>query len=290
MLKEALSQGKFAVTAEVAPPKGVDFTEVIEVAHLLKGKVDGVNVTDFQSAVLRATSLVTCHFLHDHGLDPIFQMTGRDRNRIAIQGELMAAYLLGIRNVLALTGDHPFVGDHKGAKPVFDLDSIGILQAGNSLRNGKDMAGNTLKGTPDYFLGAIVTPFFDPLEAQILKMEKKIEAGAEFFQTQAVYDLDTVYRFRNATRHLNTKVLMGVVPLKSAGMAKFMNGNVPGIYVPDEIINRIAKAEKPVGEGIKIAAEFIKQLKSEGLCDGVHIMAIGGEKNVPRILEAAGLL
>lgn len=292
MLREAFANKDFVVTAEIAPPKGVDFTHIRELAHLMKGKVDGVNVTDYQSAVLKAPSMVTCHILWEEGLDPIFQMTGRDRNRIAIQGDLLGAYLLGIRNVLALTGDHTYVGDHKGAKPVFDLDSVGILKAASALNSGVDMEGNKLEGAPEFFLGATVTPFYDPLEAQILKMEKKIEAGAVFFQTQAVYDMETVYKFKEAIKHLNSKakILIGVIPLKSAGMAKFMNQNVPGVYVPDDIINRISKAEKPVSEGIKIAAEFIVELKKEKLFDGVHIMAIGAEKNVPKILETAGLL
>ncbi len=290
MLRDAFSSKKFVITAEIAPPKGVDFTHIRELAQLMKGKVDGVNVTDFQGAVLKAPSLVTCHILWEEGLEPVFQITGRDRNRIAIQGDLLGAYLLGVRNVLALTGDHTYVGDHKGAKPVFDLDSVGILQAALALKRGEDMEGNKLEGSPDFLLGATVTPFFDPLEAQIMKMEKKIIAGAEFFQTQAVYDMGTVYKFKEAIKHLNTKILIGVIPLKSAGMAKFMNQNVPGVFVPDEIIDRMSKAEKQVTEGIKIAAEFIKNLKNEELFDGVHIMAIGAEKNVPRVLEAAGLL
>ncbi|SNS99845.1 5,10-methylenetetrahydrofolate reductase [Anaerovirgula multivorans] len=291
LLMEVLERGEFAVTAEMAPPKGIDLHHLMECARAIKGRVHGVNVTDFQSAVMRATSLVTCKLLKDEGLEPVLQMTGRDRNRIAIQGEFLAAGVFGIQNALALTGDHTVVGDHPKAKPVYDLDSVGILQAATTLMSGKDMSGNDLQGTPEFFLGACVTPRFDPVEAQILKMEKKIKAGAKFFQTQAVFDLDTMREFREKTKHLDAKVLAGIIPLKSAAMAKFMNNNVPGIFVPDELIERMKNTEKDlrVQEGIKIAGEFIKQLREENLCDGVHIMAIGAEENVPAILDAAEL-
>ncbi|MCC5909300.1 MAG: methylenetetrahydrofolate reductase [Clostridiaceae bacterium] len=291
LLKEVLERGEFGVTAEMAPPKGTDLSHLLECARLIKGRVHGVNVTDFQSAVLRATSLVTCKLLQDEGLEPILQLTGRDRNRIAIQGELLAAGVFGMENALALTGDHTVVGDHPQAKPVFDLDSVGILQAATTLMSGKDMTGHELQGTPNFFLGACVTPRFDPMEAQILKMEKKIKAGAKFFQTQAIYDLETMREFKEKTKHLDAKILAGIIPLKSAGMAKFMNNNVPGVFVPEDQIERIKNApkEERVQEGIKMAGELIRQLKEEGLCDGVHIMAIGAEENVPLILDAAGL-
>lgn len=291
LLKSALEKGEFAITAEMAPPKGIDFGHLLECARGIKGRVHAVNVTDFQSAVMRATSLVTCKLLKDEGLEPVLQITGRDRNRIAIQGELLAAGVFGIENLLALTGDHTSVGDHPKAKPVYDLDSVGILQAATTLMGGKDMAGNDLQGIPSYYLGACVTPKFDPIEAQIMKMEKKIKAGAKFFQTQAVFDIETMREFREKTKHLDAKILAGVIPLKSAGMAKFMNENVPGIYVPEELIIRMKDTAKEnrVAEGIKIAGEFIRKLREEKLCDGVHIMAIGAEENVPFILEEAGL-
>ncbi len=289
LLREALERGDFAVTAEMAPPKGIDFHHLIECARAIKGRAHGVNVTDFQSAVMRTTSLATCKILKDEGLEPVLQMTGRDRNRIAIQGEMLSAGLFGIDNMLALTGDHTVVGDHPGAKPVYDLDCVGILQAAEILMSGKDMVGNDLQGKPDFYLGACVTPRYTPLEVQILKMEKKIKAGAKFFQTQAVFDIETMRDFREKTKGLDAKVLAGIIPLKSVGMARFMNANVPGIYVPEEVIQRIKGAESKVQEGIKIAGEFIKQLREENLCDGVHIMAIGAEENVPAILDAAGL-
>lgn len=291
LLKETLESGKFAVTTEMAPPKGTDLSHLIECAKAVKGRVHAVNVTDFQSAVMRTTSLTTCKLLKDEGLEPVLQVTGRDRNRIAIQGELLSAGVFGIKNMLALTGDHTVVGDHPQAKPVFDLDCVGILTTAQTLCEGKDMVGNELKGSPEFYLGASVTPRYAPIEIQLLKMKKKINAGAKFFQTQAVFDIDTMRAFREHTKDMNTNVLAGIIPLKSPGMAKFMNANVPGIYVPEETIERLRSVGKEnwVSEGIKIAGEFIRQLKEEGLCDGVHIMAIGAEKNVPAILDEAKL-
>lgn len=287
-LKEKLARGDFVITAEMAPPKGIDFGYIRECARAVKGRVDGVNVTDFQSAVVRASSLGGAKMLLDEGLEPIMQITGRDRNRIAIQGELLSAAALGIKNVLALTGDHPSIGDHPDARGVFDMDSVNILQAATKLMEGQDLNGNELSGTPEYFLGASVTPLYDPLELQIIKMKKKIQAGAKFFQTQAVYDIDVIRSFMDEIKDLNTKVLVGVIPLKSAGMAKYMNNNVPGIQVPDEIIERMRKAEDKTKEGLNIAAEFIEQIKEEKICDGVHIMAIGAEENVPTLLDMCG--
>ncbi|MEY7999798.1 methylenetetrahydrofolate reductase [Clostridium sp. Mt-5] len=289
LLEEAFKKGDFAVTAEMAPPKGTDLSHLIECAKSVKGRVHGVNVTDFQSATLKATSLATCKVLKDAGLEPVLQITGRDRNRIAIQGELLSAGVFGIENVLALTGDYTGTGDHPGAKPVYDLDSVGILQVASALAGGKDMSGNDLNGVPKFYLGACVTPKYEPLELQIIKMKKKIKAGAKFFQTQAVYDIDTLREFKEKTKDLNAKIMIGIIPLKSAGMAKYMNKNVPGIFVPDELIDRMKNAENKVKEGIKIAGEFISLIKEEGLYDGVHIMAIGAEENVPLILDEAGL-
>lgn len=291
LLKQALENGQFAITAEMAPPKGTDFAHLVECARAIKGRVHGVNVTDFQSAVMRATSLATCKILKDEGLEPVLQITGRDRNRIAIQGELISAGVFGINNMLALTGDHTIVGDHPQARPVFDLDCVGILQVATTLMDGKDMVGNELKGSPEFYLGASVTPRYAPVELQILKMEKKMKAGAKFFQTQAIFDIETMREFRDKTNHLDAKILAGIIPLKSPGMAKFMNANVPGVYVPDEVIERMKSVGKEnwAQEGIKIAGEFIQQLKEEGLCDGVHVMAIGAEENVPAILDAAQL-
>lgn len=290
-LQEALERGEFAVTAEMAPPKGTDLSHLIECAKMCVGRVHAANVTDFQSAVMRATSLATCKLLIDAGLEPVIQITGRDRNRIAIEGEMLSAGVFGIPNLLALTGDHTSVGDHPKAKPVFDLDSVTILKTASTLNSGVDSVGLELKGKTDFYLGACVTPEYDPIDVQLLKMQKKINAGAKFFQTQAVYDIEHMRKFRELTKDMDCKILAGIVPLKSPGMAKFMTANVPGIFVPEDQIERLKAAGKGnyVQEGIKMAGEFIKQLKEENLCDGVHIMAIGAEENVPKILDEAGL-
>jgi len=289
LLQKAFASGEFAVTAELAPPKGTDFSRALQCAELFGDRVHAINVTDFQSSALKATSLAMCKALIDLGLEPVLQVTGRDRNRIAIQGEMLSAGFFGVKNLLALTGDHPTVGDNPGAKPVYDLDSVGILQAATMLANGIDMSGNKLEGHPSFFLGASVTPEYDPIELQLIKMEKKIKAGAKFFQTQAVYNIKTIEKFNQMTKHLNTKILVGIIPLKSAGMARFMNKNIPGINVPDSLIDRLKKSKDPVREGIKIAGELIVELKEKELCNGVHIMAIGAEENVPLILDEAGL-
>ena len=290
-LQEAFERGEFVVTAEMAPPKGTDLSHLMECAKMCVGRVHAANVTDFQSAVMRATSLATCKLLKDIGLEPVIQMTGRDRNRIAIEGEMLSAGVFGIENLLALTGDHTSVGDHPQAKPVFDLDSVSILKTASTLNSGVDSVGLELQGKTNFYLGACVTPEYDPIEVQLLKMQKKINAGAKFFQTQAVYDIEHMRKFRELTKDMDCKILAGIVPLKSPGMAKFMTANVPGIFVPDDQIERLKAAGKGnyVQEGIKMAGEFIRQLKEEDLCDGVHIMAIGAEENVPKILDEAGL-
>ncbi len=289
-LKPVFESGKSVVTAEVGPLKGTDVTEIAEVAHALKGKVDAANVTDQQSSVLRLGSMATCHLLKDYGLETIFQMTCRDRNRIALQSDLLSAWVLGIQTVLSITGDLPALGDHPQAKPVYDLDSVQLLEVISRLNSGKDMNGNGLKGKTDFFCGAVVNPGADTeaaFELQIIKMEKKIAAGAKFFQTQAVYEPAKFEKFMQRVQSFKVPVLAGIIPLKSAGMARFMNKNVAGVFVPDDLINRMSKAEDKTKTGIEIAATLIKQLK--GMCNGIHIMAIGWEKKVPAIIEAAGL-
>ena len=289
--KEALESEKFVVTAEVGPPKGVDIEEMKHHINLLKDKVDGLNVTDNQSSVMRIGSLPVCKLIKEAGGEPILQMTCRDRNRLALQSELLGAYILGINNVLCLTGDYITVGDHVDAKPVFDLDSALLLQVIKGLEEGKDIAGNELKGNPTFCKGAIVTPEANPIEPQLMKFEKKIKAGAEFIQTQAIYDLDNFKKFMKYARKFDVKIMAGIVLLVSAGMAKYMNANVPGIFVPKDLIDEMASAEKgkALAKGIEIAGRMIKTLKDENICDGVHIMAIGKEDKVPDILEAAGI-
>ncbi len=286
-IAELAKNGKFVVTAEVGPPKGVDIEEMLDDAELMRGRVDGINATDQQSSVMRLGSLATCRLLKEKGLNPIFQVTCRDRNRIALQSDLLSAYVLGIENVLCLTGDYVALGDHPQAKPVFDLDSVSLLLAASELGQGRDLSGNELKGTPHFCLGAIVTPAADPLEPQLIKMEKKVKAGAQFFQTQAVYEPDKFEEFMKAVAYLNVPVLAGIVMLRSAAMARFMNKNVAGIYVPDNLIEEMDKAENKAQKSIEIAARLISEMKP--FCQGVHIMAIGWEKKVPQVLDAAGL-
>ena len=302
VLQEKLASGQFAITAEMAPPKGCDFTEQLEVAELLKGKVDAVNVTDMQSACLKASSLGLCIKLQQNGIDAIVQITGRDRNRMAIQGDVLSASAFGINTVLALTGDHPTVGDCKESKPVYDLDSVGILKMLTEMeQTGCDCGGNALSSTPKLFKGAVVTPVYDPLPLQISKLKKKVAAGAQFIQTQGIFDMDSLKNFMQQVRAagITVPIMAGIIPLKTAGMAKFMNANVPGIQVPDWMIERLTAAAEegkekgikglPMQAGMDMAAEFIAQIKAENVCEGVHIMAIGAEQNVPEILKRAGI-
>ncbi|MFA6053838.1 MAG: methylenetetrahydrofolate reductase [Thermodesulfovibrionales bacterium] len=290
VFRDALDSGKFLITAEVGPIKGTEIAGLLEDAELIKEKVDAINVTDLQSSVMRLGSMAVCHILKDRGIDPIFQLTCRDRNRLALQSDLLSAWVLGIRNVLALTGDHTTLGDHPEAMPVFDLDSVSLLRVIGRLNEGFDMAGNQLKGSPDFFPGAVVNPGADneaALEMQIIKMERKIEAGARFFQTQGIFDLDLFERFIKRIEGLKIPVLGGVILLKSAGMARFMNKNVAGVFVPEPLIKEMEETKDKVKTSVKIAAELIKGMKH--LCQGVHIMAIGWEKRVPMVLEEAGL-
>jgi len=289
-LSELFKQGKFVITCEVGPPKGIEIKKILDELEPLRGKADAFNVTDLQSSVMRVGSLATCRLLKDRGLEPIMQLTCRDRNRLGLQSDVLSAAVLGIENLLCITGDHPKLGDHPAAMPVFDLDSVQLLSAVKSLMNGKDMAGNELEGQPPQFaLGAVVNPGADPLEPQIIKMAKKVKAGAEFFQTQAVYEVDKFADFIEKVKHLKVPVMAGIVFLKSPAMAKFMNENVAGIHVPDEIINELAAVpkEKRVEKSLEISARLIKQLKD--LCQGIHIMSLGWERHISTVLEMAGL-
>ncbi len=251
-LKSELESGRFAITAEIGPLKGTDITENIEVAEMLRGRVTAANVTDQQSSVMRLGSMVTCHLLSDHGLEPVLQMTCRDTNRIALQSDLLGAWVMGTENVLALTGDFPALGDHPDAVPVYDLDSVQLLSVISRLNEGFDMVGNPLTGKTDFFAGAVVDPGADTeasLDLQLFKMEKKIEAGAKFFQTQAVFEPDKFAKFMKRVKGFGVPVMAGVIPLKSVGMARFMNKNVAGVCVPKETIQRCAAAEDKTQAG-----------------------------------------
>ncbi|RKY43785.1 MAG: 5,10-methylenetetrahydrofolate reductase [Candidatus Omnitrophota bacterium] len=289
LLKEKLEKGDFVVTSEIGPPKGVNIEPYLEEADKLKGKVTAINVTDIQSAVMRLGSLAVCHLLKERGIEPVYQLVTRDRNRLALQSDLLSAYVLGIENVLCLTGDHPVLGDHPQAKPVYDLDSVQLLKAAKSLNEGEDMVGNPLEGRPQLFLGAVVNPGIEPLEPQIIKMKKKISAGAQFFQTQPVYEVDKFARFVEKVKDLGVPILAGVVLLKSAKMAKYMNENVSGVNVPQELIEEMAsvsKEDRPK-KSVEIAVRLIKKLKP--LCQGIHIMPLGWDRYVPDILKGIDL-
>lgn len=286
--KEKVTSGKFIVTDEVGPPKGIETKTILEDCELIKNRVDAINVTDLQSSVMRLGSLVVSGILKQHGFEPVYQVTCRDRNRLALQSDILSAAALGIENLLLLTGDHPSLGDHPQAKAVFDIDSVQLLEAVKGLEQGVDMAGKKLQGTlPKFFKGAVVNPGAEPLEPQIFKMQKKIAAGAEFFQTQAIYEVDKFAKFMSEVKDFGVPVFAGIVLLKSAGMARFMNSNVAGVYVPDNLIKEMEEAKDKAAKSIEIAARLIKELKP--LCQGIHIMSIGWDKKVPQVLDAAGL-
>ena len=290
-ITELFERGEFAISAEVGPPKGIHIEHLVEEAKEYLTKVHCVNVTDNQSSVMRMGSLPTCVALKNAGLDPILQLTCRDRNRIALQSELLGAAMLGIDNILCLTGDHTKMGDHPGAKPVFDLDSVSLLYTASQLEKGKDLAGQDLVGEPPKFAkGAVVSPCSDSLDAQLAKMERKVMAGAQYFQTQAVFDSEKFIKFMEKAKQFGVPVQLGVIIPKSAGMAKFMNNNVAGVQVPQHMIDALAadKDRAKSGEtGVEIAAQIIKECKP--YCQGLHIMALGWESKVPALLEKAGL-
>lgn len=287
-LKEILEQGQFAVTIEYNPPKGTNINGVLDNAKQLLGRVHGVNVTDNTAAVVRAGSLPVCRLLFELGHDPVMQMTCRDRNRIAIQSDLMGAHMLGIRNVLCLTGDYPTVGDHKEAKPVYDLDSVQVMQLVQGLNNGRDMAGHKLDGSTAFTIGAAVTPEADLVGPVLAKFEVKVKAGAQFFQTQAIYNTVHFATFMKAVRPFKVKVLAGILLLRNAKMAEFMNANIPGMSVPGDMIDELrAAGDKSEDVGVEIAVRTIKAVRPH--CDGVHIMAIKGTHRLGEIITKAQL-
>ena len=290
-ITELFDNGEFVVTAEVGPPKGIHLEHLVEEAKEHLSGITAVNVTDNQSSVMRMGSLPTCVALKNAGLTPILQLTCRDRNRIALQSELLGAAMLGIENILCLTGDHTKMGDHPGAKPVFDLDSVSLLHTACQLEKGVDLAGNPLVGEPPKFAkGAVVSPISDSLDAQLAKMERKVMAGAEYFQTQAVFEPEKFIKFMEAAKQFGKPVQLGVIIPKNAGMCKFMNRNVAGVHVPDHMIEALAadKERAKAGiTGVEIAAQIIKECRP--YCQGVHIMALGWESKVPEVLKMAGI-
>ena len=291
LFEEKLTSNEFLVTTEIGPPKGADVSEMVHHIDLLKDNVDAINITDHQSSVMRFPSLGGCLLVKERGGEPILQVTCRDRNRLALQADLLLAYSRDICNVLCLTGDSIDVGDHKEAKPVFDADSVQLLRMIRTMESGKDMSGEDLKGTLKFCIGASVHPEADFIEPQLIKFEKKVAAGAQFFQTQGIFDLASLRRFMQYASQFDVRILAGIIVLASARMARYMNDNVPGIIVSEAIIDELAGVEKGKGleKGIEIAARLIKTIKEENLCHGVHIMAVGNERIVPEILEQAKL-
>ena len=291
-ITELFDNGEFVVTAEVGPPKGFHLEHLVEEASEYLSKISAVNVTDNQSSVMRTSTLATCVAMKNAGLNPIYQATCRDRNRLALQSDLLGAAAMGIDNILCLTGDHTKMGDHPGAKPVFDLDSVSLLYAASQLEKGYDLAGNELVGEPPKFAkGAVVSPISDSVDAQLAKMERKVMAGADYFQTQAVFEPEKFIKFMESAKQFGKPVQLGVIIPKSVGMCKFMNNNVAGVHVPDDMLEelRADKEKTKAGiTGVEIAARIIRECKP--YCQGVHIMALGWESKVPALLELAGLV
>ncbi len=283
---DKLRSNKFIITAEITPPKGVDTSAAIADAQILKGKVDALNITDNQRSVMRMSPLALGKLLLDEGHEVIMQMTCRDRNRLAIQSDILGAAALGIQNLCLMSGDHTTNGDHPGAKPVYDLDSVQLISMVQKMKDGFDFSGNKLEGAPELVVGAVSNT--DPSQPmQMIKLEKKIRIGAQFIQTQAVYDIEQFEEFTEYVSHLDVPIIAGIIPLRSASAARFMNKKIPGVKVGDELIARMENADDPVLEGLMICAETIRMVKKT--CRGVHLMPIGQHLNTPKLLEMAGL-
>lgn len=286
-LAESLSAGKFTLTAELIPPKGTNLRPLLNNAEMLKDKVRAFNITDSHTARMTMTPLAVGRLLLDRGVEPILQLTCRDRNRIALQSDLLGASALGISNLLCMTGDDPSIGDHRDAKPVFDLDAITLLKAIASLQSGRDLAGNKIRGTPEFLVGAVVNPGAPNLDLELRRMEQKIEAGAQFFQTQAVYEPEAFGKFMNAASAYKVPILASIIVLKSGDMARFLNANVPGILVPEQIVQELDDAPEPAEKSVEVTARLIKQLRP--MCQGIHLIAAGWESRIVQALVAAGI-
>jgi len=294
-LEKILESGKFAVTAEAGPPKGTSAAVVQRKGEMLRNCCDAVNVTDNQTAIVRMSSMAGCALLKQVGVEPIMQMVVRDRNRLALQSDVLGAVAIGIGNFLCLSGDHQKFGNHPTAKGVFDIDSIQLIQMLKEMRDEKKfLCGEDISGEVPLFIGAAANPFADPFEFRVRRLAKKVKAGADFIQTQAVYDVPRFTKFMEMVceRGLDRQVhiLAGVIPIRSLGMARYMKDYVSGVSVPDEIITRLEKAEKAKDEGLKIILEIIDQIKEIPGVHGIHIMAVGWEDIVPEIVDRAGFM
>lgn len=286
-LSDAVVSGKFLVTTELAPPKGTDIQLALAAAEKLKGGVDAFNVTDQQASIMKSSPWALSKALLDKGIEPIMQLTCRDRNRVILQGDMLGAAILGIHNVLCLTGDPPGVGDHPEAKAVNDLDVVGLVAAAKQLNTGKDLAGGKLQGTPNLFVGAVANPGAKAIDPELDKLRKKVAAGAQFIQTQAIYDPAQFASFKKQAGELPAAMLVGIIFLKSAKQARFMNEKIPGIYVPEALINEIDAAPNKEAASIAIAARIIREVRP--YCQGVHMMAMGWEHLIPETLKQAGI-
>ncbi|MGB2813943.1 MAG: methylenetetrahydrofolate reductase [Dehalococcoidales bacterium] len=294
-LERILTSGKFAVTAEAGPPKGTSAEAIRKKGELLRHCCDAVNVTDNQTAIVRMSSVAGCLLLKQQGIEPVMQMVVRDRNRLALQGDVLGAVALGIGNILCLSGDHQKFGNHPTAKGVFDIDSMQLIQALKMMRDEKKfISGEDVSGEVPLFIGAAANPFADPFEYRVNRLAKKIKAGADFIQTQAIYDVPKFAKWMEmlTERGLDKQVhiMAGVIPIRSAGMARYMRDYVPGVAVPDEIVTRMEESEAPKEEGVKIILEIIEQLKDMPGIHGIHIMAVGWEDIVPEVVEKSGLM
>ncbi len=274
---------RFSVTVEIPPPKGADVTQFLAVAQKVAGRVDGVNVTDNQRGMMRMSSLAFCKFLKDAGCEPVWQVACRDRNRLALQSDMLGAMAFGIENICIMTGDFPTMGDNPDAKPVYDVDSIQLIKGAADLSRGAAMNGKPVKEVRPFFIGAVVNPFYEPFDLELLKTKKKIAAGARFFQTQPFFDVASVEKFLAAVKGLDAKFLIGITPLKGEKMITFLNEQVLTTPIPPEVAARITGAADPAMEGLKVAAEFVNRLR--GVADGVHIMPIGQVESLPLLLD-----
>ena len=286
-LHKKLHSGNFVFTAETTPPDASDKEVLLKKIEPLKDIADAINVTDSHGSKMSLSSLAAARKLIDHNIEPIMQLTARDRNRIALQGDMLGAWVLGVKNIIFMGGDPPQRGDHPEAKPVFDITTNEIIRAAANLNGGNDLQSNALRGKTEFYIGAVVNPGADDLDTEIHKLEMKVAAGARFFQTQAIFDVASFAEFLKKVEHLSITLLAGIMPIKSVKMANYMNENIPGIDVPEHIVHRIGQTNDLIEVNLEICSEIIEALRP--LCGGIHIMAPGWETNIPALIEKVGL-
>ncbi len=285
-LSEFFRNGRFVITCEITPPKGVNTDEFLNAVDMVKDHVDAINIGDNQRAVMRAAALAVCHLLKQKNIEPVMEMTARDRNRIAIQSDLLGAAMVGVENVLLVSGYPPAVGDHAQAKPVYDLDSVSLVSAAKSLTKGQDITGHALDGAPEFCIGVAANPGLKPAETHLERLNQKIAEGAQFIQTQTVYDLEVLERFMEAVSKFKVPVMVGHTMLRSASMASFMNSNLPGVTVPDKLVRELEglPKQKITETSLQLSIDLLRRMKP--LCQGLHFMAAGWEQHIPTVVEA----